>query len=146
MKSKKSIRTAVIIFQAAILILEILPGVMTVPFASGPNEWVPKRFSYFSLTLVGYAEYAPFLAGVLTAAVTILCIINFIKKRKTKGLQNTAFILTVIALILSVLPFFEYGLAYVSVSSGIISILILISAVLQFIGNRSTFYNEREFI
>jgi transcriptional regulator with XRE-family HTH domain len=134
--TNKAIYSFVLLCQLTVLVLEMLPDVVMLPFASGPNKWVTKTFSYFSLTPFGYAEYFPLLTGVLTITVIVFCIISLMKKKRAPKLQNAAFMCSIIAIVLSFLPLFKYGEKYMSVINYTISALILISIILQAVANR----------
>jgi hypothetical protein len=80
------------------LTFEIIPGSAVLIFASGPGDQFVEYISCFDLTLVGYANAAPFLAAVLTALSTIfslLILFGFDLK-----LKNSAYIITILAAIL----------------------------------------------
>lgn len=136
---KNSSRTMygfILLSQVTALILEMLPDTLMVPFASGPNQWVTRTFSYFSLTPFGYAEFSPLLTGVLTIVITALSAVNLLKARNTGKLQNTDFICAIIAFVFSILHLFEYGTAYMFFPNYAISALLLLSVILQAVANR----------
>ncbi|HEX2938249.1 MAG TPA: hypothetical protein VHO66_04945 [Ruminiclostridium sp.] len=118
--------------------LEMLPDAVMLPFASGPNKWVTKTFSYFSLTPFGYAEYFPLLTGALTFTVIVFSAILLLKKNRDSKLRKTAFLCSIIAFILSAIPLFKYGTVYFSILNYTISALMLISAVSLALANRYT--------
>jgi hypothetical protein len=114
----------------------MLPYGVVLIFASGPNERVTETFSYFSMTPFGYANFFPLLTGILTIAVIALCTISLIKKLRATRLKNAAFMCSIIAIVLSIMPLLLFGKEYMTVVSYIISALILISIVLQAVANR----------
>lgn len=134
--SYRAMYSFILLSQVMALIFEMLPDALMLSFASGPNQWVTKTFSYFSLTPFGYAEFSPILTGVLTIIIIVLSAINLIQARKALKLQNADFICAIIAFVFSILHLLRYGAAYMSFPSYAISALILISAVLQAVANR----------
>ncbi len=134
--SYRAMYSFILLSQVMALIFEMFPDALMLPFASGPNQWVTKTFSYFSLTPFGYAEFSPILTGVLTIIIIVLSAINLIQARKALKLQNADFICAIIAFVFSILHLLKYGAAYMSFPSYAISALTLISAVLQAVANR----------
>lgn len=136
MKSKKqkiSYRVIVgfaFVFLLCALILEMVPGAVTLPFASGPNQWVTKAFSCFSLTPFGYAEYLPLLTGIFTTLATVLCLIYLFKKAGTARLQTAALLCNCMALAANVLLMFKYGFANLSLWNALFFAALLLAAVL----------------
>ena len=101
MKSRKYICLIVII---AVVILELLPYGAVLNFARPPEEggvW-RETFSYFSLTPVGYANFAPFLTAVLSVVILLHIVVAIICKSKNlwKGIR----VKSAIASVLSLLP------------------------------------------
>lgn len=134
--SYRAMYSFILLSQVMALVFEMFPDALMLPFASGPNQWVTKTFSYFSLTPFGYAEFSPILTGVLTIIIIVLSAINLIQARKALKLQNADFICAIIAFVFSILHLLKYGAAYMSFPSYAISALILISAVVQAVANR----------
>lgn len=134
--SSKAMYSFILLSQVIALILEVFPDTLMLPFASGPNQWVTKTFSYFSLTPFGYAEFSPLLTGVLTIVVIVLSAVSLMDVKKTWKLQNADFIIAFIALVFSIFHLIKYGTAYMSFPSYAISALLLFSAVLQAVVNR----------
>lgn len=79
--SNLAIYSFVLLCQFTVLALEMLPDAVMMPFATGPNKWVTKAFSYFSLAPFGYADFFPLLTGVFTVAVTVLCTVSLVRKK-----------------------------------------------------------------
>ncbi|GEM_PF-97327 len=136
--SNKVIYSIALLCQTAALILEMLPYGVVLIFASGPSERITETFSYFSLTPFGYANFFPLPTGILTIAVIIMCTISLIKKLKVSKYQNAAFMSSIIAAVLSVMPLLLFGKEYMSTISYTISALILISVILQALANRQS--------
>lgn len=135
--SYRAMYSFILLSQVMALVFEMFPDALMLPFASGPNHWVTKTFSYFSLTPFGYAEFFPVLTGVLTIIIIALSAINLIQARKAAlKLQNADFICAIIAFVFSILHLLKYGAAYMSFPSYAISALILISTALQAVANR----------
>lgn len=134
--SNKVIYSIALLCQIVGLILEMLPYGVVLIFASGPNERVTETFSYFSMTPFGYANFFPLPTGILTIAVIALCMISLLKKLRATRLKNAAFMCSIIAIVLSIMPLLLFGKEYMTAVSYIISALILISIVLQAVANR----------
>lgn len=135
--SYRAMYSFILLSQVMALVFEMFPDALMLPFASGPNHWVTKTFSYFSLTPFGYAEFSPVLTGVLTIIIIALSAINLIQARKAAlKLQNADFICAIIAFVFSILHLLKYGAAYMTFPSYAISALILISTALQAVANR----------
>lgn len=125
-----------IVLQLAALILELLPYGAVLIFAPGPTERVTELYSYFQLELVGYGNFAPFLTGALTIAVILLGIIAFCRYEKARKCKNAAFVCTVIAAALSLVPLLLFGRAYMTTTSYLITALLAASVCCQAVANR----------
>lgn len=137
MKStKKVVYGFALLCQLAALVLEALPNGVILIFASGPNERITETFSYFSMTPFGYANFFPLPTALLTVAVIVLCIVSLLKSLNVMKIQNAAFICSVIAIILSIMPLLLFGKEYMSAISYTISALMLLSIVFQAVANR----------
>ena len=115
------------------LILELIPGSAVLIFAPGPNERIVEYISCFDLTLVGYANAAPFLAAVLTVLSTIfslLILFGFDLK-----LKNSAYIITILAAIFMLLPAIFFGIPYFPPMALAITFCLSISCWLQACAN-----------
>ena len=66
------------------IILMTTPYGVPMVFAPGPTVRVTKYFSYFSFVPIGYANWFPFIIGLLSIATFLLILIN--KKRHIKML------------------------------------------------------------
>ena len=137
MKSKdRTLYGAGIVFQLAALILELLPYGAVLVFAPGPTERVTALYSYFHLDLVGYGNFAPFLTGALTIVVILLGIIAFCRYEKAKKCKSAAFVCTVIAAVLSLVPLLLFGRSFMTATSYIVTTLLVVSACCQAVANR----------
>ena len=125
-----------IVLQFAALILELLPYGAVLVFAPGPTERVTELYSYFHLDLVGYVNFAPFLTGSLTIVVILLGIIAFCRYEKARKCKNAAFVCTVIAAVLSLIPLLLFGRAFMTAVSYIITALLAASVCCQAVANR----------
>ena len=54
---------------AAALLLELLPGGAVLLFAVSPEKLLRQTFSFFSLVPLGYGNFGPFAAALLTCAL-----------------------------------------------------------------------------
>ncbi len=129
---KSNIRLKIIslITLLSILVLEVLPYGVALNFAT-PDEKIRETFSYFSLTPFGYANFFPLLTGLLTIFITLLSLIDLLKKVSRPWLKKTILIGISIALILSVLPGLVFGSEYMTPVSFVISSLFLFLLALQ---------------
>jgi hypothetical protein len=136
-KKTKAIYSFVLLFQLTAFSLEMLPIAVMAPIASGPNKWVTRTFSYFDLTLpFGCVNFSPSLIGILGITVIISSVIILILKKGKPKLQNAAYICSILALVLSILQLSKYGWAYISTINYIVTLLILLSLILQIVANR----------
>ncbi len=120
----------------AAFILEILPYGAVCIFADGPEKRITQTFSYFSLTPYGYANFTPLLTGMLTVAILILGILSLIWYANMQKVRKAAFICTVIALLLSLVPLVLFGAGYMNAVSYSVSGFLLLSLGLQIVANR----------
>ena len=119
MKKSKIVMLIILIM---IIVLEILPYGAVCNFANPNGNSVRTTYSYFDLTPFGYANFGPFITGILTCALVVLCIICIMKN--SKKLSKTISVISGVSVITSLLPLM-YGFAYVSVIGIIISVLLL---------------------
>lgn len=119
------------------LIMELLPIGAVLVFAPSPTETMVERYSYFSLNLVGYAQFTPMLTGILTIAGLLLSAVSIIKFTTAAKLKNAAFICSVMAALLSLAPLFLFGFTYMVSASYAISATIIASLCFQAISNRN---------
>ena len=120
-------------FLLSSLILELIPGSAVLIFAPGPNERIVEYISCFDLTLVGYANAAPFLAAVLTVLSTIFSLLILIGMGQK--CKNTAYIITILAAIFMVLPAIFFGISYFPPMALAITFCLVISCCLQACAN-----------
>lgn len=127
------------VFIIAALLLEMFTKGAVLVFAS-PEEGgeIRRTYSYFDLTPYGYANFSPLITALLSLAIFIMGVIILIfilRKKKCPRLRNAAFICTVIASVISILPIL-YGEKYITVSGTLITIALILSAVFQAFFNR----------
>ena len=127
-----------LVFQAAALILELLPTGAVLVFMGDPGTGKVFRntYSYFDLTVYGYANFTPLLTGLLTIAILVLSILTLCRFQRAVRTRNAAFICTVIALVLSLLPPIFFGVNYLTATSCFISAALLLSLCAQAVANR----------
>lgn len=136
--NNRIIYTLGLLFQTAALILELLPTGAVLIFMGDPRTGKVFRntYSYFDLTLYGYANFTPLLTGLLTIVILLLGIITLCRFQKAARARNAAFICTIIALVLSLLPPIFYGTDYLTATSCFISAALLLSLCSQAVANR----------
>lgn len=118
------------------LVLEVLPIGAVLVFAPGPGERMLQTFSYFDLTVFGYANFSPLVTGVLTAFCLVGDIFALFRFEKTRRWRNVLFICTLIAAVLSVAPLL-FGTEYMTSGSWGVTLSLAIAAALQAAANRS---------
>lgn len=119
-------KTGMVLLPVVTVILELLPYGAVLIFADSPTERIRKTFSYFSLAPVGYANFAPFITGILTCVLLVLTVISLKKANVTQAV----FVVSLIAAIFSFIPLL-YGLSHYSVLGGIISALLVMECFLS---------------
>ncbi len=122
--------------QIAAFITELLPGGAILIFAAGPGDRLKQGFSYFDLTVFGFANFSPMLTGLMTVAVGILLCIALVTFKKAAKLRNAVFICSVVTFLLSFAPLL-YGGEYMTGISYTVSALLGISLCLQAVANRN---------
>ena len=127
---------ASILVVATIIFLQTLPYGAVLVFSDGPGSQIRRTFSYFSLAPFGYANFFPLITAILTVVILVLTVVAFIKNYKAKRIQDSAFICTVIAIIVSTLSWILFGLQYITGVGIAISVLLAASLVLQAFSNR----------
>lgn len=110
------------------IILESLPYGAVLNFASPDSEPVRQTYSYFDLTPFGYANFGPLLTAMLTVVLFILSLIYLIKS--SNGVRKTIMIISIIAVLTSLMPIL-YGLKSYSIVGAIISIVLLLEFILS---------------
>ena len=106
-----------LLFLVAALVMEILPYGAVLNFRDEEGS-VRKTYSYFSLTPVGYANFAPFLTALFTCLLLLLTIVEGI--RPSVGLCKVICAFTLAAFLLSLAPLC-YGFRYMSALGAAIS-------------------------
>ena len=78
-------------------------------FATSPRDRVTHTYSYFGLSLIGYANFVPMLTGILTVIALILGIIALCRYKKAAKIRNARFVRSRISGIMSLVPLFMAG-------------------------------------
>lgn len=118
----------------AAVVLQVLP-ISAVLVFRGPTYYNRNLYSCFDLTLVGYANGAPFLSAVLTVVILVLMAVVWIGKKN--GLRNGIFVCTIVSGALMLVPPVLFGLEYLTAAGLAITLLQFISAALQARANGS---------
>ena len=105
--------------------LQILPSGATLIFAPSPTVTAKETYSYFSLSPLRYANFAPFITALLTCVVLSLALITI----KRNNVSKAVFIVSLIATIISLFPLI-YGVDYYSVVGGMITVMLTAESVL----------------
>ena len=105
--------------------LQILPSGATLIFAPSPTVIAKETYSYFSLSPLRYANFAPFITALLTCVVLSLALITI----KRNNVSKAVFIVSLIATIISLFPLI-YGVDYYSVVGGMITVMLTAESVL----------------
>ena len=109
------------------LVLEALPYGAVCVFSSSPTERIRKTFSYFDLTLFGYANFSPFLTAIITCIVFILLFLYFLKGNTVFAMKAKNILY--VAAVMSLGPL-VFGLAYFSVVGGFITVSLVAELLL----------------
>lgn len=126
MKLKK---IALAIIPIVAIILEILPYGAVLNFAKAPEAGggvYRETDSYFSLNPFGYANFAPFIAALLTCLILIFALLFLFAGIGGKAIKITA----IIACLISLCPLL-LGISYFSVIGAIISVLLCVEFVIS---------------
>ena len=102
------------------------------PGEQGGVEYIRQTFSSFSLTPVGYANFAPMLTGLLTIVLLVLAIIG-IRREAARG---KGFVCGVLAAVSSLMPLVFSGPRSFGIAPACITICLLAFLVLQSFANR----------
>ncbi len=123
-----------ILSETLALILEILPVGAVMAFASpdGPRF---STFSFFSLVPVGYANFIPFLTGILTALALLLSVLSVLKWETSPRKRNAAFLSVLFAAVLFLLSPLVFAGSMNGFSYAVLALLLL-SMILQAVANR----------
>lgn len=113
----------------AALVLEILPYGAVLRFAMDEGVVERRLFSYFDMTVYGYANFYPLLTGILT--VLLLCLLTIGTVKKSEKIEKSAFLIAFSATAMSVLPILQGWESY-SLVGGIITACLLASTLLLF--------------
>ena len=114
-----------VVLPALTIVLELLPFGAVCVFATSSTERVKETFSYFSLTPFGYANFAPLITAILTAAIFLLSLFSW----KKNGVLKVVFILSIITVVVSFLPLM-YGLNSYTLVGAFITVTLLIESIL----------------
>ena len=127
---KRNMTNAVV--AAVIIILEIIPfGAVLyfgTPASDGSIGFIRKTYPCFSLTPFGYANFGPFLTAVLSCV--LLCLIAASFFIRNHALQNASCIVSILALLTSLMPLLS-GVRYYSVCGLAISALLAAEVLLH---------------
>lgn len=124
-----------VVFLIAALVLEVLPIGVVMVFGTGSGETIRETFSYFDLTPFGNAHFSPLPTGILTVVSVLLGIISAIRYNTIKKTKSAAFICSILAAALSLLPLL-YGGRYMVAASYAVFTSIAISVCFQAVANR----------
>lgn len=115
----------------AIIIFESLPygAVLNFgePASDGSIKFIRSTYSYFSLTPFGNANFGPFLTAVLSCILLCFTIFSVFSKKYT--LQNICYVVSILALLTSLLPL-VFGLNSYSIFGLAISVLLAVEVIL----------------
>jgi len=118
MKIKKVL---LFLLPAAALILELLPNGVVLNLANPESDPWRRKYSYFSLTPFGYANFGPFITAILTCALLVLIVIYLFKPNK--GLNTAILNVSGIATAASLMPLM-FGFDYITAIGVIITALL----------------------
>ncbi len=128
----KKRRIAMLILPLAAFVLELLPFGAVLIFAEMyGNRPASHRvgYSYFDLTLVGYANFGPFIAGMMTVAALIFAAVYGLWGKKGALLGAAA--ASGLGAVASIWPL-VYGIDFYNIISAAITLLLAACAVLAF--------------
>lgn len=119
-------RLLLLIMPVVALVLELLPVSAVLRFANPEGEpWVSK-FSYFDLTPFGYANFGPFITGILTCVLIVLLVMYTIKGNPR--VLAAAKVVVWLAIVASFAPLF-LGTQFYSLVGGFISLTLITALV-----------------
>lgn len=127
---------AAIAFSAAALVLELLPLGVVMIFGTGSGENIKQTVSYFDLTVMGYANFAPIITGALTVVVIVLGIVVLFKFQRAEIVKIAVLVCSVIAVLSSLAPLLFFGHEYMTFASYVISAMMAVSVYLQAAADR----------
>ncbi|MDY4586911.1 MAG: hypothetical protein SPD47_00530 [Oscillospiraceae bacterium] len=96
-------------------------GAAVLVFAPSPTERARETYSYFSMTVFGYGNFAPFITAVLTVVLLVLAIVCTLQK--TDDLIKPVAVISGVAFVVSVIPLI-FGFEYLSLVGVLISLLL----------------------
>ncbi len=104
-----------VVIPVAVLVLECLPLSLVMRFMGDPGigtEYL-TYVSYFDFLVVGYGNWGPFLAGVLTCVLVLLGIINYVRphvklRKWIRNLAAVAFICSLTCIFFNEMTGFSY--------------------------------------
>ncbi len=125
---KKTVYTvASVLFPAAAVVLEALPGGAVCVFAPSPGERVKETFSYFDPVPFGYGNVAPLIASVLTCLLLIAAVLSVFWDNG--AVKVAAFGLSAASAVVSLLPLLA-GAVFFTVTGAGISVCLAIETIL----------------
>ena len=122
--------------QLLALILEILPISAVLVFAPGPDQRLVRIFSCFDPILLGYANFAPMLTGILTVLALVCGGTALLRFEAAGRRRRAAFLCSVFAALLALAPLLLFGGMYMTAASYAICAAMTVSAALQAVANR----------
>lgn len=102
------------------------------PGGNGGIIYSRQTFSSFSLTPVGYANFAPLITGLLTVALLVLAVVGI----RREGARGKGFVCGVLAAVGSLMPLVFSGPRYFGVVPAGITVCLLAFLVMQAFANR----------
>lgn len=123
-------RLLYLILPVITLVLEILPYGAVCNFARPEGEPWRKTFSYFDLTPLGYANFAPFLTAITTCAILVLLLVYLFTNKYR--MVSIAKVLLCIGTALSLCPLL-FGVRFFSAVGALITMSLTAELVLLFI-------------
>ena len=122
-------RLLYLILPIVALVLEISPYGAICNFANFEGEAFRRTYSYFSMVPFGYANFAPFLTGLITCVVVLLLLI-YLFTAKSSIITATRIVLCV-GVVISLCPLL-FGISFFSIVGGLISLSLGIELFLLF--------------
>lgn len=103
--SSRALYAVSLLLAATSFALEMVPGSLIMLFNATPTTKIGNPTFYLSELTFGYADFAPFICAVMTAAVIVTVAIKLISKAKANALSTAIIVLSLIAFCLSLLVF-----------------------------------------